>query len=344
VEGFRPVPVVRRPGRRGPHTRAFAFWTGLLALLAALPEGTAPTPSAENAPPMIPAAYPQRTYIAGTQCLVFPANNIWNADIMKLPVHKKSSTWLKSMKAYSTRIHPAFGRPPYGMPFKVVTNLHPKVYISFQYKSESDSSPYPFGLDIPIEQTEDRHALMVNKDTCTLYELYRAYWNYGRPKAGSGAIFNLKSNKLRPQGWTSADAAGLPILAGLIRYEEVMSGYVSHAIRFTTPRTDCRHRWPARHHSGSCNSIYPPMGARFRLKASYDLSRFTQSVRVILRAMKRHGIILADQGPNWYFWGTTDKRWTNSILSQLKTIPASAFQAVDVSRCIIDVDSGAADC
>jgi hypothetical protein len=343
MEGCRPVPVVRRPGRTGPHTRALAFWTGLLALLAVLPEGTAPRSPTERLAPLKLVTESQAP-VPGTGCSVFPANNIWNEGVTKLRVHRKSSMWLKSMKAYSSRIHPAFGPHPYGMPSKVVSNLHPKVNVGFEYRSESDRGPYPFGLDIPIEQTEDRHALMINKDTCMLYELYRAFWNNGSPKAGSGAIYNLKSNKLRPNGWTSADAAGLPIFAGLIRYDEVMSGIIPHAIRFTTPRTDCKHVWPARHHGKSCARSYPPMGARFRLKSTYGLSRFSYPVRVILRAMQRYGLIVADQGPNWYFWGTTDQRWTNSILGQLKRVPASQFQAVDTYRCMIDINSGASDC
>jgi hypothetical protein len=248
------------------------------------------------------------------------------------------------MKASSSHIHPAFGPSPYGMPYKVVSNLHPKVSIRFDYRSESDPGPYPFGLDIPLEKNGDAHAVMLNKDTCTLYELFRASWNNGSPLAGSGAVYNLGSNKLRPNGWTSADAAGLPIFSGLIRYDEVMSGAVTHAIRFTTPLTDCRHIWPARHHAGSCNRNYPPMGARFRLRASYDLSRFSTPVRVILRAMKRYGLILADVGPNWFFWGTMDSRWTGSIIRQLGTVPASALQAVNESSCIVDRNWGAANC
>lgn len=344
MEGFRPVPVVRQPGGGGPRTRALAIWTGLLALLAVLPEGTTPTRSSEKAPPMAPVAFTERAPVPGTGCYVFPANNIWNSDITRLPVHPWSSTWLRSMRASASRLHPAFGRSPYGIPFKVVSNLHPKVYLRFDYPGESDRGPYPFGLDIPLEQNEDRHALMINRNTCTLYELYRAYWSRALPRAGSGAIFNLGSNRLRPNGWTSADAAGLPIFAGLIRYDEVASGRISHAIRFTTPSTDCRHVWPARHHVSGCNRLDPPMGARFRLKANYNISRFGWRVRVILRAMKQYGLILADQGPNWYIGGTMDRRWTNTLLGQLKTIPASAFQVVDVSRCIIDRNSGAANC
>jgi hypothetical protein len=230
------------------------------------------------------------------------------------------------------------------MPYAMVSNFHPKVPIRFEWPDESDPGPYPFGPDIPLELNEDRHALMINGETCTLYELFRADWNGGLPRAGSGAIFGLRSNRLRPNGWTSADAAGLPIFAGLIRYDEVMSGAITHAIRFTTPRTDCRHTWPARHHDRGCGRAYPPMGVRLRLKARYSLARFSPPVRVILRAMKRYGLILADNGPNWYVGGTMDQRWTDSILGQLKTVPASAFQIVNQRLCLIDLSSGAARC
>lgn len=340
------MPVVRRPGRSGPRIRALAICTGLLALVAAIPEGTArnrTSRASENAPPMDPVAA-RRVPVPGTRCLVLPANNIWNADISRLPVHRMSSTWLRSMRASWSRLHPAFGRSPYGMPFKVVSNLHPKVYVGFEYWSESDRGPYPFGLDIPLERNEDRHALMINRDTCTLYELYRADWNRARPRAGSGAIYSLGSNRLRPNGWTSADAAGLPIFPGLLRWDEASSGYISHAIRFTTPMTDCRHDWPARHHVGGCNRSYPPMGARFRLKAGFNIAPFGWRVRAVLRAMKRYGMIIADRGPNWYVGGTMDQRWTNTFLNQIKRIPASAFVVVDVRRCIININSAAASC
>ena len=282
--------------------------------------------------------------IPGTSCTVFPADNIWNTDISKLPVNSNSDTWLASMDASTTNLHPDFGAPPYGLPFAVVDNTHPTEDVTFVYSDESDPGPYPFGADIPLEQGSDSHALIVNKDTCTLYELFDAAWNDGSPTAGSGAIFSLTSDALRPDTWTSADAAGLPILPGLVRVDEIQAGAIRHAIRFTAALTDCAHLWPARHDAGTCNPLYPPMGARFRLKASFSLRGFGRAARIVLIAMKRYGLILADNGSNWYFQGTEDSRWTNQILDQLKTVPASAFEAVDESACMVDVNSAQASC
>jgi hypothetical protein len=280
----------------------------------------------------------------GTNCPAFPADNIWNTDISTLPVHPKSAAWLASMQAATTNLHPDFGRAPYGFPLAAVDNTHPTTFIHFIWPGESDPGPYPFGPDIPLEGGSDRHALMTNGDTCVLYELYLAYWNGGSPKAGSGAIFDLGSNNLRPDGWTSADAAGLPILPGLVRYDEIRAGAISHAIRFTVDLTDCSHIWPARHDAGTCNPDYPPMGARFRMKASFSLAGFSRPAKVILRAMKRYGFLLADNGSNFYFQGTQDSRWTDALLDQLKTIPGSAFEAVDESACQVSADSAQADC
>jgi hypothetical protein len=155
--------------------------------------------------------------VPGTTCTVFPGDNIWNTDISSLPVDPRSGTWLKTMAAATTNLHPDFGKPPYGLPFAVVDNSHPVTTVKFLYADESDPGPYPFGPDIPLEQGSDHHALMINKDTCTLFEIFDANWNNGRPRGGSGAIFDLSSDALRPDGWTSADAAGLPIFPGLVR-------------------------------------------------------------------------------------------------------------------------------
>jgi hypothetical protein len=314
----------------------------MASLLVMLLAGTACiSAAAAPAPVTRPAA---RDPIPGTNCAVFPADNVWNTDISSLPVHPKSAAWLASMNAGSTKLHPDFGRPPYGLPYAVVDDSHATVFIHFQYANESDRGPYPFGPDIPLEGGSDRHALMVNGDTCVLYELFDASWNGGNPKAGSGAIFDLGSNALRPDDWTSADAAGLPILPGLVRVDEVRSGLIAHAIRFTANLTDCSHLWPARHDAGTCNPDYPPMGARFRMKASFSLAGFSAPVKVILRAMKRYGMILADNGSDWYFQGTEDPQWTDAILDQLKTVPAAAFEAVDESACQVEADSGQAAC
>ncbi|MEW6058657.1 MAG: hypothetical protein AB1551_00690 [Actinomycetota bacterium] len=279
-----------------------------------------------------------------TECRLFPKDSIWNVRIDGLPIHPKSDVWLRTMEASTTSLHPDFGPPDYGLPFDVVSDGHKTVRIRFYYPDESDQVPYPFGPRTPIESGSDRHALIVNKDTCTLYELYDADWNHGRPTAGSGAVWDLSSNALRPDGWTSADAAGLPILPGLVRYDEVAAGSIRHAIRFTTRLTRDSHLWPARHDAGWANPEYPPMGARFRLKAGFDLSGFGPKARVVLRAMKRYGLIVADNGANWFFQGAQDSRWRNRLLDQLKSVPASAFEAVDVSSCMVDADSGEARC
>jgi hypothetical protein len=282
--------------------------------------------------------------VPDTNCAVFPADNIWNTRVDSLPVHPESATWLASMHAGSTNLHPDFGPPSYGLPYDVVSNRHRTVRIRFRYASESDRVRYPFGPRTPVENGSDRHALIVNKSTCMLYELFDADWNHGNPTAGSGAVFDLSSNGLRPDGWTSADAAGLPILPGLVRFDELQAGSIGHAIRFTAQCTRNRHLWPARHDAGTSDQRCPPMGARFRLNAGFDLSGFSPKARVVLRAMKRYGLILADNGSDWYFQGTRDRRWRNALLDQLKAVPASAFEAVDVSTCMVDADSAQASC
>jgi hypothetical protein len=287
--------------------------------------------------------------VPGTTCTVFPSDNVWNTDISKLPVNRLSDAWMRSMHSGSTDLHPDFGPPSYGMPFTVTDASTAKHRVKFQYASESDKGPYPFGPKTPIEGGQnaggDRHAMMVDRSTCTLYELYHAYWNGGNPKAGSGAVYDLTANHLRPNGWTSADAAGLPIFPGLIRYDEVQAGFIGHAIRFTADNTRDQHIWPARHDASDLTaSRYPPMGARFRLKAGFSLSGFSRDARVILTAMKHYGLILADNGSDWYFQGTRDSRWKNSLLDQLKRVPASAFQAVDESACMVSANSAQASC
>jgi hypothetical protein len=305
---------------------------GALAVAIAL----APAASARPARALSP--------VPDTGCTLFPSDSIWNTRVDALPVDDRSDRWLASMDASSTDLHPDFGPPNYGMPLDVVSNRHPRVRIRFAYRSESDRVRYPVDARTPVEGGSDRHVLVVNKSTCTLYELFAFDWHGGHPRAGSGAVWDLSSNALRPDGWTSADAAGLPILPGLVRYDEVASGEIDHAIRFTAVHTRDRHLWPARHDAGERNRRYPPMGARFRLEASFDISGFAAKARVILRAMQEYGLILADNGTNWYFQGTRDGRWTNRLLDQLKSVPASAFEAVDTSSCRVDPGSGRASC
>jgi hypothetical protein len=257
---------------------------------------------------------------------------------------------MASASAGNTRLHPDFGSSgdpsaPYGIPWVAVPDSYGKVSPSFDYADESDPGPYPFGPDTPIEggqqSSGDRHALMIDRDTCVLYELYAANWNGGHPTAGSGAVFNLKSNALRPATWTSADAAGLPILPGLLRLEEVQSGHVDHAIRFTVQRSDKSFVWPARHQAGSASDPnLPPMGARFRLRDDFNMAGYRPDTQVVLRAMQHYGLILADNGSNWYFQGEAVNTWDDGFISDLKRVPASGFEAVDESSLMVDPNSG----
>jgi hypothetical protein len=257
---------------------------------------------------------------------------------------------MASMNAAGTDLHPDFGPSgdpsnPYGMPFTVVPAGHQFVPVAFQYADESDPGPYPFGPDTPIEwgssSTGDRHAIMVDPSTCTLYELYDATYSPNGSTAGSGAIWSLRSDALRPATWTSADAAGLPILPGLLRYDEVNAGSVTHAIRMTVESTDTSFIWPARHEAGArSDPSLPPMGARFRLRSTYDISGYSPQAQVVLRAMQHYGLILADNGSNWYFGGTADSAWPLSLVDELKHVPAGAFEAVDESSLMVSPDSG----
>jgi len=289
--------------------------------------------------------------LEGTSCTIFPADNWWHADVSKLPVHPRSKAWLSHMSPTS-KLHPDFGpsygaQPvPYGIPYTIVTNSHPTHHVSFTYADESDQVAYPVGTDTKIEggsnATGDRHAVIINRDTCRLYELYDLRHTSKGWTAGSGALWSLKSDRLRPAGWTSADAAGLAILPGLLRWPEVKAGHIDHAIRFTTNITDRHYVWPARHQAGSVSNLnYPPMGARFRLKASFPISGYRADTQVVLRAMKRYGLVLADNGSPWYFQGAQSTGWPTGLLDQLKTIPASAFVAVDTSSLKISNSSAA---
>ena len=279
--------------------------------------------------------------VPGTSCQVFPADNVWNMDISNLPAHPRNNLWKTAMHAGTTHLHPDFGPPNYGMPFDVVGNTHSTAHVGFTYASESDPGPYPFGADTHIEGGSDRHALMINGDTCTLYELYGARWNNGSPTAGSGAVFDLSSNALRPATWTSADAAGLPIFPGLVRWDEVQAGAIDHAIRVTADCTSRHYVWPARHQAGSSNASCPPMGARFRLRARFDISHFGAGAQTILRAMQHYGLIVADNGSDWYFQGEVNANWTNALMDQLKSVPAGQFVGVDESGCRVNLNSAA---
>lgn len=294
---------------------------------------------------------------------MFPADNVWNTDIARLPVSPHSAAWLASMDSAHTFLHPDFGPNPggypFGIPFVIVSNAHRLVHIHFQFASESDPGPYPFGSGTPIEGGHnaggDRHAIMVNKSTCTLYELWEARFSRSGSTAGSGAIWSLRSNALRPAGWTSADAAGLPILPGLLNFAEVQAAVrnhtaIAHAIRFTADRTQAAYLWPARHMASSDHSqSLPPMGARFRLKASFNVTGFCSSsqadcadAKAVLTEMQHYGLILADNGSNWFFQGSAFPQWPDALVSLLKRIPASAFQAVSESCLMTKPNSGKA--
>ncbi|MDE3085663.1 MAG: hypothetical protein KGJ77_02760 [Acidobacteriota bacterium] len=326
---------------RSRRDRTAGLCAGALAALAAGLGGAVAQPSAALAGTPVPGA---------PSCPMFPADNVWNADVSGLPVDPHSAQWLASTASSTTDLHPDFGpsgdpSTPYGMPFTVVPAGHPFVGVAFQYASESDPGPYPLGPDTPIEggsaSTGDRHAIMVDPSTCTLYELYDATYSSSGSTAGSGAIWNLRSDTLRPAGWTSADAAGLPILPGILRYDEVVAGSVTHAIRMTAQTTDTSFVWPARHEAGArADPSLPPMGARFRLRSDFDVSGFSPQAQVVLRAMQHYGLILADNGSNWYFGGSADAGWPPGLVDELKRIPAGAFEAVDESSLMVSPDSG----
>jgi hypothetical protein len=286
--------------------------------------------------------------VAGTHCATFPADNWWHADVSRLPVEARSSAWLSHMDT-GVDLHPDFGPsygdgPNYGIPITVVGKRHSRSKVSFDYSSESDHVGYPVGNDTKIEggrgSDGDRHAIIVDKDRCKLFELYGTSVSGGRWHAGSGAVWSLRKNRLRPEGWTSADAAGLPILPGLLRWNEVKKNRIDHAIRFTVPTSSQSHLWPARHDAGSESSLdYPPMGARFRLSASYDASGLSPYAQNVVAAMKRYGLVLADNGSAWYFQGEQSPGWPDELIEDLKTIPASAFTAVDTSSLQVAPDS-----
>jgi hypothetical protein len=268
----------------------------------------------------------------------FPADNPWNADISTASVDPKSSTLIASCG--SKNLHPDFGTvwdgAPNGIPYVVVHSSQARVPVTFDYNDESDPGPYPVPANAPIEggssSSGDRHVLVVDVDAWKLYELYDAHpQNNGASwHAGSGAVFDLNSNALRPAGWTSADAAGLPIFPGLVRYDEaVEQGSINHALRFTCPKTRKAYVSPARHYASSdTSSALPPMGMRVRLKASFDTTGFPAPVRAILRAMKKYGMFVADNGSGWFVSGAPDPRWNDDDLATLARVPSSAFEVV----------------
>ncbi len=302
---------------------------------------------------VVPAATADGRPVPGaSSCPMTPADSFWHADVTGLPVHPQSSTWVSSIGT-SAGLKADFGSGtwnggPIGIPYTTVSGGQPKVPVSFMYDDESDPGPYPVPPDALVEggpgSSGDRHVLLVDRDACRLWELYAAYPQQGGASwtAGSGATWDLNSNAMRTLGWTSGDAAGLPILPGLVRYDEVAAGEIDHVIRFTAPKTANTYVWPASHKAGSGTASDPPMGAWFRLKASYDISGFSAQNQVILRALKKHGMALADNGSSWFMSGVPDPGWNNSDLNLLKSVPGSAFEAVDVSSLKVSSSSYAA--
>ena len=300
-----------------------------LALLACS-NGAGPVDPPDDGLPPVNEPLPGRT--------VFPADNAWNRDISAEPVDPNSANLIASCGA-TRSLHPDFGTTyegvPWGIPFVTVRGDQPKVPVSFYYDDESDQGPYPIPPDAPIEGGPDaggdRHVIVLDVDNWTLYELFDARPVNGGASwtAGSGAIFDLSSNALRPEGWTSADAAGLPIFPGLARYEEVAAGTIAHALRFTCPTTRRAYVPPARHWASSqTNPNLPPMGMRVRLKASVDISTFPADVQVILTALKKYGMILADNGGGFFVSGAPDSRWNDENIDTLKRIKGSDFEVV----------------
>ena len=329
--------VNSRATRTGIHPRnqvglrRIALATALGGVLAAVIAACLPLPDAPN-------------------CSVMPLSNYWHADVSRLPVHPRSRAYIASI-GIDRGLKADFGSGlweggPIGIPYTTVAGNQRRVPISFLYDDESDPGPYPIPPDAPIEggagSDGDRHIIVVDRDACRLYEIFDARrTRSGSWTAGSGAIFDLSSNELRPAGWTSADAAGLPILPGLVRYVEVVRGLVGHAIRVTAPRTQRAYVWPARHFASSrTDRNLPPMGTWIRLRRSYPTEGFSPQTRPIVEALKRHGMILADNGSPWFLSGVPDERWNNDTLRELGRIEGSDLEVVDTSGMMAHPDSG----
>lgn len=275
-------------------------------------------------------------------CTLFPADSPWNTPIDTLPVHPSSADYIDAIGG-SAPVHPDFGAPydgaPNGIPFVVVPADQPMVPITFDTDDESDPGPYPIPPGAPIEGGPDgdgdRHVLVVQQSSCVLYESYAAYPDGDAWEAGSGAVWHLDANEVRPDGWTSADAAGLPVLPGLVRYDEVVeAGHIDHALRVTVSSAQSAYMHPATHSDGPAghDASHPPMGLRLRLKASFDASELSSEAQVIAAAMKKYGLVVADTGGDWYVSGAPDDRWNDSALQDLAQISGDDFEAVDTGE------------
>jgi hypothetical protein len=300
------------------HRRRLLVGAALAAAALAPAPGLAPP-----APPTVPGA---------RACPIFPGTNVWNRPVSSLPVAAGSAELIRAI-GLGASLHPDFSNQGrYGIPYTVVGAGVPRSRVRFDYADESDRVGYPIPPHPPVEDGSDRHVLIVDRSDCRLYELYAARRAGGRWTAGSGAVWRLGSNRLRPDGWTSADAAGLPILPGLARHDEVAAGVIRHALRFTAPRTARAHLFPARHDAGDGGAGLPPMGLRVRLKASVDISLFGPQARVVLRALRTYGMILADNGSPWYVTGAPSAGWDDDDLHELGRITGADFEVVDTRR------------
>lgn len=350
-----------------PSVRRATAVAAVLALVAAgcsdpaSPPAAVPTPtgpvSAAPAPPAGPSAVPAaRAGLGGRPsptarpCTVFPADNVWHADVSRLPVHPRSTAMIGAIGGGAT-VHADFGSgrwegAPIGIPITVVPAGQRRVPVTFGYADESDPGPYPVPPDAAIEGgpdgTGDRHVIVWDRAACRAYELFDAHRSGAGWRAGSGAVFDLRSNKLRRAGWTSADAAGLSILAGLVRYDEVAAGRIDHAVRVTVPRTRTGWTWPATHSASSATDpALPQLGQRLRLKRSVDLSRLPRQARIVAEAMQRYGLIVADHGSAWFLSGAPDPRWDNDALHALGGLRGSDFEVVDATGLMVSAGSGA---
>jgi len=296
-----------------PRTPLPALVAAAGLLVAAAPASALPLPSAPN-------------------CPIYPADNPWNQRVDTLPVASGSPALMRRMAI--PHLHPDFGSV-YGIPFNVATASTPRFHVTFQYASESDRGPYPIPANPRVEGGSDAHLLVVDRDACRLYELFAASHDAGGWSAGSGAIWDLRSNAVRPESWTSADAAGLPIFAGLARYDEAARGVIDHALRFTLAQTQAAYVYPARHIASDVSDpAAAPMGLRLRLKRSYPLGRFHGQPRIVLQALRDYGMIVADNGSSGYVTGAPDARWSDDALHVLHQVPGSAFEVVDTGEAI----------
>jgi hypothetical protein len=338
-----PAPVVQTPTNTPSPTRTST----------AAPTNTATrtaTNTATRTPTRTATLSPTAVSTPSGACPIFPADNIWNRNIASAPVHARSADYITNIGVASV-LHPDFAAGSWqgetiGIPFIEVPGTQPRVPITFDYANESDPGPYPFPTNAPIQggptSIHDRHVVVIDRDACVLYETYKSYPNAdGSWHVGSGAKWNLNSNALRPNGWTSSDAAGLPLRPGLVTYDEVNSGVIRHAIRFTTVNINRSYVWPARHSDGQMTDpAYIPMGTRLRLKASVNISGFTTKQRVILQALKDYGMILADTGDALNITGAPDSRWNDVELNGIEALHASDFEAIDESGLMVDPNSG----